>query len=159
MLFRSFINFWLENKLSIFADRLFNQQNVKDISKFEQSWHNGKPIEVGLGRIEYVNSVPLDDQKYINLDLPSVILSGWILSQDMQSLNTIYLLVDDKPLLKYDDFKPREDIKNNLGDSADLNSGWKISFLSGYLQDGCHTIQVVGLKGENKVMLDQKIQI
>jgi hypothetical protein len=155
----NFINFWLENNFSIFTEGSFNQQNVKDVNAFEQVWYNNKQVDVGLGRIEDINGVPPDDQGPIHLEMPSVILTGWILDQNMQSPDAIYLLVDGKPLLKYDDFKPRKDIKNNLGEGADLNSGWKISFLSGYLQDGCHKIQIVGLIGEDKVMLDQEIQV
>ncbi len=74
-------------------------------------------------------------------------------------LNSIFLMIDDEPLLKYDDFIHREDIKENSHDFYESNYGWNIIFLSGYIEKGCHEIAIIGLSDETLVKIEQKIEL
>ena len=39
------------------------------------------------------------------------------------------------------------------------NAGWTISFLSGYLKDGCQKITLVGVQDDRKIKFDNEIQL
>ena len=82
-----------------------------------------------------------------------------ILDKNKMSVNSIFLMIDNKPLLKYDDFIYRENIKENSDDISESNSDWNIIFLSGYIEKGCHEITIIGLSNETLVKLEQKIEL
>ena len=42
---------------------------------------------------------------------------------------------------------------------TELNSGWSISFLSGYLKDDCQKITLVGVKDDRKIEFENEIQL
>jgi hypothetical protein len=148
------INFWLENKMSVFGEANFNQQNRHDLSEFSNILENSSDVEYGFGKIEKINGKSISE-KQVNIEENFVNIEGWILDQNKKSVSSIFLMIDDKPLLKYDDFVSREDITKNNNN----NYGWNIIFLSGYIQKGCHEITIIGLSNETLVKLEQKIEI
>ena len=93
------------------------------------------------------------------VEKPLVTIKGWSLDENKKQLDSIYLIVNDEPFLKYDDFYPRNDISENLGMYTELNSGWSISFLSGYLQENCQLITLVGIKDDKKIGVVNEIEI
>lgn len=153
----SMLNYWLRNKLSIFGDPNFNQQNREEIEKFNQIWTDKNKIYFGFGKIEKINNVVLNSNT-INIDSEVILINGWIVDHEKKQLNSIYLLIDDKPLLKYDDFLSLDDVKNLNLDKA-INAGWKISLLSGYIEEGCHKISIAGLSDGKKILLEQEIEL
>jgi len=154
------INYQLENRLSIFKEEEFNQQNVEDLQKFEQIWYDETKTNVGFGEIEAINDVAVLNEESMIIEGPIIVMTGWALDHEKKQMDSIYLLVDNKPFLKYDDFQPRPDIINSLETtSSELNPGWTISLLSGYIEDGCHDFIIAGLHGEDKIMFEQKIQV
>ena len=40
-----------------------------------------------------------------------------------------------------------------------LNSGWTISFLSGYLEENCQLITLVGIKDDKKIGFENEIEL
>ena len=86
-------------------------------------------------------------------------INGWSLDQNKKQLDSIYLIVNDEPFLKYDQFYPRNDISENLGIDTELNSGWSISFLSGYLEENCQLITLVGTKDDQKIGFKNEIEL
>ena len=152
------INFWLENKMSIFGETDFNQQNRRDLSEFRNILENSSDVEYGFGKIEKINGKSISDKSII-IEENFVNIEGWILDQNKKSVNSIFLMIDDKPLLKYDDFISREDITKNNNEILESSYGWNIIFLSGYIQKGCHEITIIGLSNETLVKLEQKIEI
>jgi len=153
------LNYWLENNLSFFGENNFNQQHLDDLKKFGEIWIDKKNILLGAGKIETINNIDVTNSIKFNLDTPIINISGWILDHNGQQLDTIYLMVDEKPLLQYDDFQPISDLTNNLEINNDLKPNWEISFLSGYFPDGCHNVTIAGLKNDIKIKLEQEIQI
>ena len=90
---------------------------------------------------------------------PLIIISGWVLDEEKKQLDSVFLLVDDKPFIKFDDFQPREDVLENFGKNAQIDSGWKIFFMSGYLKNDCQLISVVGFKDDKNIKLNQEIEL
>ena len=90
------------------------------------------------------------EESFVNIE-------GWILDENKSSVDSIFLMLDNKPLLKYDDFVSREDKKP--GHVSEKNSGWNMIFLSGYIEKGCHEIGIIGLSDEKLVKLQEKIEM
>ena len=68
-------------------------------------------------------------------------------------LDSIFLIMDDEPFLKYDDFL---EYTNN---ESSKKSKWVITFLSGYLTEGCHDISIVVIKDSKLFSMKQEISI
>ena len=119
-----------------------------------------KPIsDMGFSEVESVNNSFVSAGKTIIIEKPLVTINGWSLDQNKKQLDSIYLIVNDEPFLKYDQFYPRNDISENLGIDAELNSGWSISFLSGYLEENCQLITLVGTKDDQKIGFKNEIEL
>ena len=151
-----YANFWIENKMSIFGDADFNQQNRYDLNKFRTILENNPDIEFGFGKIERINDQLVSEQSIV-IEEGFVNIEGWILDENKSPVDSIFLMIDNKPLLKYDDFMSREDKKHDYVSEKD--SGWNIIFLSGYIEKGCHEIGIIGLSNETLVKLQEKIEM
>ena len=144
-------NFWLENKLSIFGEKSFNQQNRDDLNEFRDVLENNSNIELGIGKIEKINGKLVSEQPIV-IEESFVNIEGWMFDENKTSVSSIFLMIDNKPLLKYDDFIYRDDISKS-------NSGWNIIFLSGYIEKGCHEVAIIGLSDETLLKIEQKIEM
>tara|TARA_B100001179_G_C18589188_1_gene403791 strand:+ start:109 stop:1905 length:1797 start_codon:yes stop_codon:yes gene_type:complete len=153
-----FFNFLAENQLGIFGEMDFNQQNRHDLNEFRGILENNSDIESGFGKIEKINGKLISEHSIV-IEESFVNIEGWILDKNKMSVNSIFLMIDNKPLLKYDDFIYRENIKENNVDVSESNSYWNIIFLSGYIEKGCHEITIIGLSNETLVKLEQKIEL
>ena len=153
------INYWIENKLSVFSDNMFNQKNLEHLSHFEENWNKNDEIEIGIGEIELINGVLVSEKVTIHLDKQLIIISGWILDEEEKQLDSVFLLVDDKPFIKFDNFQPREDVFEDFDNNAEIYSGWEIFFMSGYLENDCQTISIAGFKDNKNIRLNQEIEL
>ena len=149
-------NFWLENKMSVFGDANFNQQNGHDLNKFRTILENNPDIEFGFGKIEKINGQLVSKQSIV-IEENFVNIEGWILDENKSSVDSIFLMIDNKPLLKYEDFVSREHKEYDYVSKKD--SGWNIIFLSGYIEKGCHEIGIIGLSNDTLVKLQEKIEM
>ena len=149
-------NFWLENKLSIFGEESFNQQNRDDLKYFEDVLKKNPNYELGVGEIEKVNDrIVLEDTVVMKEEF--IKIEGWMLDKDRNQLDSLFVIIDDIPFLKYDDFVYMDSKEYSVNETRNNNSKWIITFLSGYLELGCHDISFVGLHNETLFHLDQKI--
>ena len=153
------INYWIENKLSIFDDASFNNKNLEHISYFEETWNKNDETNLGIGEIESINDISIAEKGTIYLNKPLIIISGWALDEEKKQLDSVFLLVDNKPFIKFDDFQPREDVLENFDMNAQIDSGWKIFFMSGYLKNDCQIISIVGFKDNKNIKLNQEIEL
>ena len=104
------------------------------------------------------NSLVFED-KPLNIKKSLVVINGWSLDENKKELDSIYLIINGEPFLKYEHFYPRNDISEELGIDRDYNLGWTISFLSGYLKDDCQKITLVGVKDDRKIEFENEIQL
>tara|TARA_Y100000310_G_scaffold94901_2_gene92700 strand:+ start:289 stop:2064 length:1776 start_codon:yes stop_codon:yes gene_type:complete len=153
------LNYWLENRYSFFADDDFNKSNTIDMFNFNNFLNSSPTIIPTLGKIEKFNDQSIVDQK-INIESEFIKLEGWILDSEPNTLDSIYLMIDSKPFLKYDDLY-EIDIQNRSDMLINENtaSGWTITFLAGYIDDNCHTISILGKSDNSLFELDQDILI
>lgn len=153
------INYWIKNKLSIFDDASFNNKNLEHISYFEETWNKNDETNLGIGEIESINNIPIAEKRTIYLNKPLIIISGWVLDEEKKQLDSVFLLVDNKPFIKFDNFQPRKDVLENFGKNAEIYSEWKIFFMSGYLENNCQLISIVGFKDNKNIKLNQEIEL
>jgi len=154
-----FMNYFLENDLSFFSEKNFNLKNNQDINFFQTVWSEKSTVSVGFSEIESINGLLVSEGEAFTIAKPLVIIKGWSLDENKKQLDSIYLIVNDEPFLKYDHFYPRNDISENLNINAELNSGWTISFLSGYLEEDCQLITLVGIKDNKKIVFENEIEL
>ena len=140
------INYWIENKLSIFGDSSFNSKNLEDLSYFEETWNKNDETHLGIGKIVSVNDISITEKEKIYLNDPLVIISTSILDAKEQELDSVFLLVDNKPFIKFD----------NNGQNY---SEGKIFFMSGYLENDCQLISIAGFKDNKNIKLNQEIEL
>ena len=63
------INYWIENKLSIFGDSSFNSKNLEDLSYFEETWNKNDETYLGIGKIVSVNDISITEINQIKFDI------------------------------------------------------------------------------------------
>ena len=154
-----FMNYFLENNFSFFSEKNFNLKNNQDMNFFKTVWSEKPATDIGLSEIESINDSLVFENETFMVEEPLVIIKGWSLDENKKQLDSIYLIVNDEPFLKYDHFYPRNDISENLGMDVALNSGWTISFLSGYLEENCQLITLVGIKDDKKIGFENEIEL
>ena len=154
-----FMNYFLENNFSFFSEKNFNLKNKQDMNFFKTVWSEKPATDIGLSEIESINNSLVSENETFMIEEPLVTIKGWSLDENKKQLDSIYLIVNDEPFLKYDNFYPRNDISQNLGMNAALNSGWTVSFLSGYLEEDCQLITLVGTKDDKKILFENEIEL
>ena len=133
------INYLLENNLSIFGERNFNEYHLDDLAKFEVDLQN-KKLEKAVGGIELINKQNIDEGDKFNISEPIIIFEGNVLTLDNKKLEQIVVLINSEPFLKSEEFYEKK---------SESDSKFKISFLSGYLPEGCHQLELIGInKGD-----------
>ena len=137
------LNYYLENNLSIFKEESFNKQNKDDINEFNIIQKSSDEILTSQGKIEKINEINVEEGKKITIFDSMIIIDGWMSLDKGEMLDSVYLLVDSKPFLKYSEFYSNIQTEEI---SSLVKSGIKISFLSGYLEKGCHEISLIGVK-------------
>jgi len=152
-------NFWLENNYSFFSDKDFNKQNTDEITEFN-IFLNSSPTKIlSSGKIEKINDQNITSEE-INIDGQFIKLEGWITEHEDNLLESIFLIIDNKPFLKYDDLYDVE-VKNqsNLRSDEKSSKGWTIVFLTGYLDKGCHSVSIQGKNNNSLFELEQELMI
>ena len=152
-------NFWLENNYSFFSDKNFNKQNTNDMLEF-QDFLNSSPTKIiTSGKIEKLNNQKIITETIV-IENQFIKLEGWILDSESNTLDSIYLMIDSKPFLKYDDLY-EVDIQNrsDMLINEETATGWTITFLAGYIDEGCHTISILGKSGNSLFELDQDLLV
>jgi len=152
-------NFWLENNYSFFSDKNFNKQNTNDMLEF-QDFLNSSPTKITTsGKIEKLNNQKIITE-IIDIENQFIKLEGWILDSESNTLDSIYLMIDSKPFLKYDDLY-EVDIQNrsDMLINEETATGWTITFLAGYIDEGCHTISILGKSDNSLFELDQDLLV
>ena len=152
-------NYFLKNDMSFFNDENFNSKNEQDIKIFKTNWSEKSQATVGFSKIESINDSLVSENETFVAEKPLIAINGWSLDENKKELDSIYLIVNNEPFLKFDKFYPRNDISKNLGVNEDLNSGWSISFLSEYLEENCQLITLVGFKDDKIIEFDNQIEL
>ena len=133
------INYLLENDLSIFGERNFNESNLNELAEFKVNLQN-KELQKYFGGMELMNKQNIDEKNKFNISEPIVIFEGNGETLANHKFDEIIILLNSEPFLKSEEFYE----KNSESDSK-----FRISFLSGYFPKGCYELELIGVsKGE-----------
>ena len=146
------INYWASENKGIFGEENFNSENKNDIKFFNDVVRIDFEKKIGYGEILKINEES-DLQKSVIISEQYVKIEGWMADNNQGELDSIFLIMDDEPFLRYDDFL--EYTKNQ----SSIKSKWIITFLSGYLTEGCHDISIVGIKDSKLLSMKQEVSI
>jgi len=146
------INYWASENKGIFGEENFNSENKNDIKFFNDVVRLDSEKEIGYGKILKINEES-NLQKSVIISEQYVKIEGWMMDNNHSELDSIFLIMDDEPFLKYDDFL---EYTNN---ESSKKSKWVITFLSGYLTEGCHDISIVGIKDSKLFSMKQEVSI
>lgn len=152
------MNFLLANKFAIFDEKDFQNKHTNVIISLSAEY-NSLQSQSKFGKIETINSIEVSQTNMINVNESAINIKGWLLDENKKQLDEIILLIDHKPFMRQTLLEERKDIAGKLGEKTDLYSGWDASFLSGFIDGGCHTITVGGKKDNKIIMLDQEIKL
>ena len=89
----------------------------------EIEWHPEVQTKNALGNIDTINGKFTTDLE-TQIDDPTITISGWALDKNRQSVEKLYLLVDDKPFLRLDKFNKFPGIQSENPETH-LNAGIK----------------------------------
>ena len=82
-------------------------------------------------------------------------IDGWLILENVKELHSIFLIIDDKQFLESHNLKISDPENEHNFNKFD----WSAIFLSGYLDSGCHSLQIVGISDNEKILLKDKMNI
>ena len=147
------INYLIENNLSIFGESLLNNQD--EISQKFNNFDHLTEIS-SINNFESINDDKVTGISQYELDSEIISLKGWFLVDSNSIPENLFLLMDGKPLLENKIFEIQYDSLNNISTSKIT---WSIFFLSGYVEPGCHSLQLVAVNNYEKINLDNELVI
>ena len=148
------INYLIINKQSIFNDYGFNEKNQTSLANFSD-FKNNVVIFSQNNRIDSINEISISDQIIYDIDTPILFINGQLITAQDSTINELFILLDDTPILKIDDYN----IETIVQDDNTLLLSWSIYFMSGYIENGCHSINLVGITENEKIYNNEDVII
>lgn len=152
--FLEMINHLIINKQSIFNDHDFNKENDSNIVNFSK-FQNHVAIFSENNKINSINKISISDQTIYEIVDPLLFINGGLIIDQDSTIEGLFMLIDDKPILKINDYNTQT-IKQN--DNSSLIS-WSIYLMSGYIENGCHSVNIVGITETEKIYSSNDISI
>ena len=141
-------------KQSIFNDYGFNEKNQTSLANFSD-FKNNVVIFSQNNRIDSINEISISDQIIYDIDTPILFINGQLITAQDSTINELFILLDDTPILKIDDYN----IETIVQDDNTLLLSWSIYFMSGYIENGCHSINLVGITENEKIYNNEDVII
>ena len=147
------INYLIENKLSIFDDSE-KLNEIKSLEKFRTlKSHSDISIK---NNFESINDEFIQNNNRYDVTQEVIKINGWFdISIDSVPKN-LFLLIDGKPIIENHDMKLTQN-KNQIPNYTTVN--WSIFYLSGYIDSGCHTVQLAGIIDDEKIYLENELTL
>ena len=152
-------NFWLENNYSFFSNSEFNSKNTDDMIKF-QTFVNSSPTKIlSSGKIEKINDEQIIKNE-VYVDDQFIKLEGWVIENKNLPIDSLYLMMNNQPFMKYDDlYDVAITEKHGILSDNEKPKAWTMIFLIGYLETGCYSISLQGISDSYLFELEDKIQL
>ena len=147
------LNYLIQNNLGIFKETDFNEKNTLSLEKFQTYTDNEKVFEDG--QITLINNNDVVHENNFFLKDEFVRIDGWLLLENEKELQSIFLIIDDKQFLESDNFQ----ISDTEKEQNFIKFDWSAIFLSGYLDSGCHSLQIIGISDNEKILLEDQMNI
>ena len=101
----------------------FNQKNRDDLKYFEDVLKKNPNYELGVGEIQKVNDrIVLEDTVVMKEEF--IKIEGWMLDKDRNQLDSLFVIIDDIPFLKYDDVVYMDSKEYSVNETRNNNSKW-----------------------------------
>ena len=152
--FLEMINHLIMNKQGIFNDYDFNQNansNAENFSNFQS--HN--VIFSQNNKITSINEISINDQTIYEIKDQILFINGQLTTDQNSIVEELYIIIDDKPILKIDDYN----IETTVQENNSVFSSWSTYIMSGYLENGCHSINLVGITEKEKIYSSNQVSI
>ena len=152
--FLEMINHLIMNKQGIFNDYDFNQNansNAENFSNFQS--HN--VIFSQNNKITSINEISINDQTIYEIKDQILFINGQLTTDPNSIVEELYIIIDDKPILKIDDYN----IETTVQENNSVFSSWSTYIMSGYLENGCHSINLVGITEKEKIYSSNQVSI
>ena len=143
------LNYFIKNNSNLFSEKPnFNQDIIDELENFSIKLEN-QQVQIIDGKISHVNYVDVKEKDKVNVYDESLIISGLINEVDVDQIEVLYLLVNDIPTAKFDNFYL----------TSNTQIEWTFAVLKNYLPAGCNVITVVGLINNNPFILNNDIEV
>ena len=97
------LNYLIQNNLGIFKETDFNEKNTLSLEKFQTYTDNEKVFEDG--QITLINNNDVVHENNFFLKDEFVRIDGWLLLENEKELQSIFLIINDKPFLESNNFQ------------------------------------------------------
>ena len=95
------------------------------------------------------------DDVEISINDDVIIISGQIMINVVDDIEVVYLVANEVPIAKFDNFYLVE--KNQAGLENEII--WNFAILENYLPDGCKKISIVGIMNNLPFVLDNRVEL
>jgi len=148
-------NYFFENQYSFFNDASFQRNNIETTENRIEHLSKYSKSDIGIGKIEKINDSIISDTKFL-IDYSSPVkIEGWFVDKNFNELDHVYLLINDEPLFEF----KHSNFDVYKYETIDGIDEWSISFFSGYLQNDCSKIKIVGIQNDEKINFNDKIEL
>ena len=149
------LNFLLKNNFNIFSDHNFNKETILELEEFYEEYSAEKSIRTIDGQISSINGIKATNDDKISINDDVIIISGQIMINVVDDIEVVYLVANEVPIAKFDNFylveKNQTDLENEII--------WNFAILENYLPDGCKEISVVGIMNNLPFALDNHVEL
>ena len=114
-----------------------------------------KSIRTIDGQISSINGIKATNDDKISINDDVIIISGQIMINVVDDIEVVYLVANEVPIAKFDNFYLVE--KNQTGLENEII--WNFAILENYLPDGCKEISIVGIMNNLPFVLDNHVEL
>jgi len=147
----SSINYLIENNHSIFKQNEFEKINSNMLERFH-SYDILKNAPIIGGIININQKIVSESDNTFEIENEFLQVNGWIKKSILDDVQKIYLKIDDSLLVEYDDFQISND-----SDTDPLITNWTMFIMSGYISEGCNSMNILVLKDSQIISIDDEI--
>ncbi len=151
------LNYFIKNNSNIFSENPnFNQSTINELENFSIKLQN-QQIQMINGKISHVNYIDAERSNKIIIDDESLIISGVINEINVNEIDMLYLMVNNIPTAKFDDFNYVQSEDTFLTTTTQIE--WTFALLKNYLPPGCNVITVAGIIDDTPFLINNDIEI
>ena len=149
------MNKLLEQKMGLFSNDKLNSLATHDQNVFYDNLNLIEEEHEGFGKIIKINGKTSNEINISND--PLITIFGWMENDTKQTVDYLYILSNDNPLVKISNFD--RSLENFETDERNNDSFWEITFLSGYLEEECNNLSIIGFKDGKKILVEHEVLV
>jgi hypothetical protein len=148
------LNYFIKNHSNLFSDPNFNKETIDELKKFGENI-NQSTVRKIEGEISTINNVK-EIKEYSIRDDQSLFITGHIIDENANDISAIYLMMDGRPVTKFDNFDHSEYTIDNIKKGK---IEWRFGILKSYLESGCKTVTIAGTIDNEIFILNDTVKV